>query len=268
MFGTYLRAAFRNLKKQRPSAAISVVGLAIGLAFFALLAAYARDDLTFDRFHAKADRTYVLTTEFRDRFAGVSHHFVAGMLEADYPEVAPGSTVRYAMRSQAVRSRRGPRGQGLRLRRPRILRYVLLRPRRRGPCPGAGRAPWRGPDGLDRPGSGPLPRTLSGKPFRSGSGNASEEFAVTGLMSDIPGNSSLRFDGILPFRWVFDAFQVDGNNNDLVTLPMLSDDLPRPARTCRGGLAPGQAARPQRPSLRGDVEKGQDGPAQAGFRPS
>jgi hypothetical protein len=40
-------------------AVISVAGLAIGLAFFALLAAYVRDDLMFDRFHAKADRTYL-----------------------------------------------------------------------------------------------------------------------------------------------------------------------------------------------------------------
>jgi len=59
MFWTYMKMAFRNLRKERPSAVISVAGLAIGLAFFALLAAYVRDDLMFDRFHAKADRTYL-----------------------------------------------------------------------------------------------------------------------------------------------------------------------------------------------------------------
>lgn len=231
MFGTYLRTAFRNLKKQRPSAAISVVGLAIGLAFFALLAAYVRDDLTFDRFHAKADRTYVLTTEFRDRFAGVSHHFVAGMLEADYPEVAPGSTVRYAMRSQAVRRAAGLVVKDFAFADPGFFGMfsfdlvagdparALAEPHGAVLTVSTARALGLSPN--------PLGQTLSIRV-----GERYEEFAVTGLMRDIPGNSSLRFEGILPFRWVFDAFQVDGNNNDLVTLPMFSAtflDLPEHA---------------------------------------
>jgi putative ABC transport system permease protein len=231
MLGTYLRTAFRILLRQRPSAAISVAGLAIGLAFFALLVAFVRDDLTFDRFHAKADRTYVLTSEFRGRFTGVSHHFVAGMLEADTPEVTRGATVRYALHSLTVRRGAGLEVKAFAFADPGFFGMfsfdlvagdplrALAEPRGAVLTVSAARA-------LGLP-QNPLGQILS---IRFGERN--EDFAVTGVMRDIAGNSSLRFDGILPFRWVFDAFQVDANNNDLVTLPMLATtfiDLPDPA---------------------------------------
>ena len=76
-----IKTAFRVLQKQKLTAFINIIGLGIGLSFFILLVAYVRDDLTFDRFHEKADRTYILTSEFRDRFMGGSHHFIAEMLE-------------------------------------------------------------------------------------------------------------------------------------------------------------------------------------------
>ncbi len=231
MFWTHLKMAFRILRKQRLSAVISILGLSIGLAFFALLVAYVRDELTFDRFHAKADRTYILTNEFRDRFLGASHHFVAEMLEADYPEVKPGSTVRYAMHSQTVRladtlvvkdfafSDSGFFGMfsfGLIAGNPAL---ALASPHNVVITAPAARAL-----GLD---PNPLGRALSIR-----IGERYQDFVVSGIIGDIPENSSLRFDGILPFSQVFDAFQIDVNNNDLVTLPMFSTtflDLPDPA---------------------------------------
>lgn len=231
MFWTHLKMAFRILRTQRLSAVISIVGLAIGLAFFALLVAYVRDELTFDRFQAKADRTYILTSEFRDRFLGASHHFIAEMLEANYPEVKRGSTVRYAMHSQTVRlgdtlvvkdfafSDSGFFGMfsfdliagnpALALADPHNV--VIT-------------APAAEALGLD---PNPLGQTLSIRV-----GERYQDFVVSGIIGAIPENSSLRFDGILPFSRVFDAFQIDENNNDFVTLPMFSTtflDLPDPA---------------------------------------
>jgi putative ABC transport system permease protein len=209
MLGTHLKMAFRLLKRRRLSAVISVVGLAIGLAFFALLVAHVRDDLTFDRFHAKAKGIYVLATEFRDRFAGVGHHFVAEILETDYPEVKRGSTVRYAMHSQTVRL-----GEGLVVKDFAFADAgffglfsfdlvsgdpfrALVDPRGIVLTTSAARALGFPPN--------PLGRTVSLR-----IGERYEDFVVSGLMKDVPGNSSLRFDGILPFERVFDAFQVAG----------------------------------------------------------
>ncbi|MCJ7679813.1 MAG: hypothetical protein MUP70_03725, partial [Candidatus Aminicenantes bacterium] len=56
MMYTSLRLAFRRLRRLPFHSAITVSGLAIGLAFFTLLAAFIHDDLTFDRFHEKAAR--------------------------------------------------------------------------------------------------------------------------------------------------------------------------------------------------------------------
>ncbi len=228
MFGIHLKMAFRILRKQRLSAVISIVGLAIGLAFFALLVAYVRDELTFDRFHAKADRTYVLTTEFRDRFAGVSHHFVAEMLEADYPEVKRGSTVRYSMHRQTVRCGGTLVDKDFAFADPGffgMFSFGLVEGNHAlalaDPHSVVITARVAGALGLD---PNPLGQTLSIR-----IGERYQDFVVSGIIGDIPGNSSLRFDGILPFSRVFDAFEIDVDNNDFVTLPMFSTtflDLP------------------------------------------
>jgi putative ABC transport system permease protein len=230
MFRNNLKTAFRILRRQRLTAIINIVGLAIGLAFFALLVAFVRDELTFDRFHAKADRIYILTSEFRDRFLGGSHHFIAEMLEQEYPEVKPGSTVRYAMHSQTVRigdrlvvedfafSDSGFFGMfsfDLIAGDPVL---ALADPHNVVVTAATATALGIGPN--------PLGQTLSIR-----IGQSYQDFVVSGIIGDIPGNSSLRFDGILPFSRVFDACEIDKNNNDFVTLPLFATtflDLPDP----------------------------------------
>jgi putative ABC transport system permease protein len=228
MFWIYLKTALRILRKHRLSAVINIAGLAIGLAFFALLVAYVRDELTFDRFHSKADRTYILTSEFRDRFFGGAHQFIAEMLELEYPEVKPGSTVRYAMHSQTVRLGDRLIVKDFAFSDPGFfgmfsfdliagnLSLALADPHNVVITTATARAL-----GMDQ---NPLGKTLSIR-----IGQSYQDFAVSGIIEDIPGNSSLRFDGILPFSQVFDAYEIDKNNNDFVTLPMFSTtflDLP------------------------------------------
>jgi putative ABC transport system permease protein len=228
MFWNHLKTAFRILRKQKLTAIINMAGLAIGLAFFALLVAYVRDELTFDRFHAKADRIFILTSEFRDRFIGGTHHFVAEMLEREYPEIKPGSTVRYAMHSQTIRL-------GDRL---VVKDFAFTDPgffhmfsfdlgagnpslALAGPHNVVITAATASALGLN---ANPLGQTLSIR-----IGEVYQEFVVSGIIADIPGNSSLRFDGILSFSQVFDAYEIDKNNNDFVTLPIFATtflDLP------------------------------------------
>lgn len=221
MLKNLLKTAFRILRKQKLTSAINIVGLGIGLAFFSLLVAYVRDDLTFDRFHKKANHIYILTSEFRDRFLGSVHHFIAEMLEADFPEVALGSTVRYAMHSQTVKKDNrfivkdfafvDPGFFGLfsfdliEGNSSRILsefHQVVI-------TASTAQAFFSGVD--------PLGQTLSIR-----IGDTYQDFVVSGILRDPPGNSSLRFDGLLNFSHVFDAYQIDKNNNDFVTLPLFT----------------------------------------------
>ena len=232
MVWNHLKMAFRIIRKQRLTAAINIIGLGIGLSFFILLVAYVRDDLTFDRFHEKADRTYILTSEFRDRFFGSAHHFIAEMLEAESPEVEPGSTVRYAMHSQIVRSGNRLIVKDFAFTEPGFfdmfsfdlsagdLSRLLSEPHQVLITSATAQVFFSGED--------PLGRTLSIR-----IGDSYRDFTVSGIISEIPGNSSIRFDGILHFSHVFDAYQIDKNNNDFVTLPMFTTtflDLPDEGR--------------------------------------
>ncbi len=58
MFPHYLKIAFRNLIKHKGYSLINIVGLAIGLAIFALIASYVDFHLTFNRFHKNVDRIF------------------------------------------------------------------------------------------------------------------------------------------------------------------------------------------------------------------
>ncbi len=58
MFTNYLRIALRNLIKHRGYSLINILGLAIGLAVFALIASYVDFHLPFHRFHKDVDRIF------------------------------------------------------------------------------------------------------------------------------------------------------------------------------------------------------------------
>lgn len=64
MLRNYLKIALRNLLKHRTFGFINIVGVAIGLACFLMIALYVRDEISFDRFHAKSDRTYRVMRTF------------------------------------------------------------------------------------------------------------------------------------------------------------------------------------------------------------
>ncbi|GAB3916211.1 ABC transporter permease [Larkinella terrae] len=64
MLRNYLKIAFRNLLKHKTFGFINIVGVAIGLACFLLIALYVRDEISFDRYNAKADRTYRVLRTF------------------------------------------------------------------------------------------------------------------------------------------------------------------------------------------------------------
>jgi len=57
MFKSYLRTSLRNIRKQKGYTLINILGLAIGIAACLLVLLYNHDELSFDRYNKKADRT-------------------------------------------------------------------------------------------------------------------------------------------------------------------------------------------------------------------
>jgi len=92
MIFNYLKIALRNIKKYMTYSFINITGLAIGMACVILILLFIQDELSYDRFHEKADRIYRVVDSFdvpggfeRD-FAFTSAPF-APTLKQDFPEV-------------------------------------------------------------------------------------------------------------------------------------------------------------------------------------
>jgi putative ABC transport system permease protein len=92
MIFNYLKIAVRNIKKYPSYSFINITGLAIGMTCVILILLFIQDELSYDRFHEKADRIYRVVDSFdipggfeRD-FAFTSAPF-APTLKQDFPEV-------------------------------------------------------------------------------------------------------------------------------------------------------------------------------------
>lgn len=92
MLRNYLKIALRNLRKHRTFSVINIVGVAVGLACFLLIALYVRDELAYDRYHTHADRIYRVQRTFLSsegtpslRLAQAAPPF-GPLLKQDFPE--------------------------------------------------------------------------------------------------------------------------------------------------------------------------------------
>ena len=67
MFRNYLKVAARNLLKHKVYSFINILGLAVGIAASVLIFLYVADELSYDRFHEKADRTYRMVADWSNK---------------------------------------------------------------------------------------------------------------------------------------------------------------------------------------------------------
>ncbi|WP_295713222.1 ABC transporter permease [Mucilaginibacter sp.] len=73
MIKNYIKIAWRNLKRNKAYAAISVIGLALGIACGILIFTLITYHLSFDTFHKDQDRVFRLYTEWHDDGVGKSN---------------------------------------------------------------------------------------------------------------------------------------------------------------------------------------------------
>jgi putative ABC transport system permease protein len=91
MIWSYFKITFRNIYKRKTYAILNILGLAIGIAGFLLISLFITDELSYDRYHSKADRIYRLVNVYDFEGVGensVSSPFpVAKALKNDNPEL-------------------------------------------------------------------------------------------------------------------------------------------------------------------------------------
>jgi len=91
MLRNYFKIAFRNLWKNKGYSAINILGLAAGLATCLLIILYVWDELSYDKFHEKADRIYRVDSDIKfggtDMKLAVCSDPMGATLKKDYPQV-------------------------------------------------------------------------------------------------------------------------------------------------------------------------------------
>ena len=91
MFRNYLKTAFRGFLKHRGFTMINISGLAIGIACCLLIFVYVKDELTYDRYHEKADRLYRMTATINfggnEMFIGSTAVITPKVFADEIPEI-------------------------------------------------------------------------------------------------------------------------------------------------------------------------------------
>jgi putative ABC transport system permease protein len=92
MLNNHLKIALRNLLKHKGYTFINIAGLAVGMACCYLILLYVRHELSYDRFHSKADRIFRVLGTFAQNGETsnpltVMAAPIAPALQQEYPEV-------------------------------------------------------------------------------------------------------------------------------------------------------------------------------------
>ena len=197
LLGNYLKIALRKVRRQKAFSFINVAGLAVGLAACLLILLWVKDELSFDRFHERADRIYRLA-EY-ETIGGVSERlavapFVAApAFASEIPEIEAYARLLVTSPLAVVEDRRFDL-TGIYCTDPGffdVFGHVFL----------AGDPKTA----LDSPLSLVLTeetaRKLFGRTEVLGATvkfNGERDFTVTAVVRDVPTNSHFRFNGLIP----------------------------------------------------------------------
>lgn len=197
MLKNYLKIVLRNLWRHKVFSLINIFGLSMGLSCTFLLYLYIQHKLSYDNFHQDAESIYMVqTTMTSDNETEEFIYTMGGVAEAlqkDYPEVLAASRIRGWGGLLSYKNNKLSSDELLYVDEPffDILSYNFL---------------YGNPkEALKNPKSIILTETLAKKLF----GDASlafqqtlsfdnESLLVTGVIENIPDNTSLTFEGVMP----------------------------------------------------------------------
>ena len=199
MFKNYFKVALRNIIKHKGYSLINIAGLAIGLACCLFIWIWVQDELSYDKFHE--NDPYLYRVEENQYYSGRVYHVtvtpypLAPALKDDFPEIA--EATRYV----------GVGGQ--------LLRYgekAFFESRIRAVDPSFFRmftfpfVKGNSDTALDDFFSIVISEEIAEKYFgeedpigKIMQANNQTDFTVTGVMKNVPSNSYLQFDIVIPY---------------------------------------------------------------------
>lgn len=87
MFKTYFKLAYRNILKDKGYSVLNISGLAIGLASSILILLWVQNELSYDKFQKNAGQIYRIVGDFGDLKAAVNTEAMPAALKAELPVV-------------------------------------------------------------------------------------------------------------------------------------------------------------------------------------
>jgi len=223
MFKNYFKVAWRNIVRHKGYSFLNIIGLAVGMACALFILFWVQDELSFDRFHANAATLYRVE---QDQATGQGKFHVpvtpfplGPALKAEIPEIKdatraarPGDLlVRYGenafFESRVIAVD------------PQIFQMFTFPLVKGDPA-----------TALIRPGSLIISEDMAKKYFAGAEPmgknvtiNNTHAFTVTGVMKNVPLNSSVSFDMLVPFDFVktLGLYNDSMGQNEIVTFVQL-----------------------------------------------
>ena len=201
MLKNYLKMAYRNLMRHKVFSLINVSGLALGMTCSILILLWVKDELSFDRFHSNIDDLYrVMEIQHYpgndDLITSANPGPLAEAMKAELPEVKYAARVFWDVQMLFNYGDKSLKQTG-RYADPEFLQMFSF-PLLHGDANQA----------LSQPKSVVLTQEMAESIF--GSTNAAvgkllkvdnkESYKVTGVLANVPENSSLQFDFLMPMQ--------------------------------------------------------------------
>src|SRR5450631_2121500 len=194
MLINYLKIAFRNLARHKAFSFINIAGLAIGMTCSIFILLWVRDELSYDKFHNQADQIYRLTADASGFKAAVSPAGMAEGLKSQMPEIKnitriskPQSTL-FEIGNQKFEEKQLIYADSNFL---EMFTFPLLK--------GVPKTALQNPGGILI--TADMARKYFGQENPMGKiirKDNNENYKVTGVLANIPSNSHLQLDFIIP----------------------------------------------------------------------
>ena len=196
MFRNYFKVALRNVRRNKLFSAINILGLAVGMACSIFILLWVQHERSYDRFHANGKNIYRVTVELSGLKACINAAPLANAMLREMPEVknavmmwAVGGLMKYGDRQFEEKGVYCADSTFL-----EVFSFPLIKGDKK--------------TALNSPNNILITQRAAKKYFGNEdpmgkvlSRYGSEKFTVTGVLADIPENSHLQFDFILPSRF-------------------------------------------------------------------